>query len=282
VGIDVSCKASVVVVVALLPLFRMQTRSKQQQGNQLWDAATSGDLTRVVDILAHCKTAMKNWADPELLRTPLYRACGHNHPAVVRELLGHPDLEVSLTSSEGATPFNVACQQGHTEVVRLLLADPRVDINHSNEHTASPLFFTCQEDHDEVLKLLLADPSIEVNYVTKKGVTPLFIACEMGHVRVTKLLLRDRRVDINRQANDGMTAWMAAVFSGSLEIVKFMLAARSDLVLNSHFHGHRVIDMVDSVGQKEMLEVIRGCEADPQATRRRLRREFAFDSKIPF
>ena len=123
---------------------------------QLWQAATAGNLDCVRE-LAEDPGVDVNWADKEMKRTPLYRASGHNWPAIVEYLLRNPRTLVNQQMAEGASPFFIACQGGWKDIVILLLADPRVDVELPDDHNSSPLWheLTLAGDVNRGLLLLL-------------------------------------------------------------------------------------------------------------------------------
>lgn len=157
--------------------------------NLLWEAATKGDLDTVKRLLRSRRLNV-NWADSEFSRTPFYRACGHGRTSVVEYLLHHhPEMDVNLQNSEGATPLNIASQQGHPEVVKLLLEDPRVNPMLLDHRGRSPFFMACQNGRAEVVSLLLLDGRSNVNLLRRDRSTPIWFAAQNGHLPVVQLLL---------------------------------------------------------------------------------------------
>ena len=178
--------------------------SKEQQ---LWEASTSGNLD-LVKRLANDPAISLNWGDPDVDRTALYRACGHNRVAVVEFLLKHPKVDANKAVNGGATSFYVACQQNHKEIVTMLLADLRVDVNKPKDEGATPFFVSCQNGHQEVVSLLLADTRIDANKPDNDQCTPLWMASQKGHLPIVELFLASGR-DIETQTKSiaGPDAW---------------------------------------------------------------------------
>jgi len=157
---------------------------------ELWEAASAGDAARVKALLQTQEEINVNYGDPELQRTPLYRAAGFaSSTEVVKLLLSHPQIDVNRPNNKEATPFYIACQEGNLEVVKHLAADERVDINLPYTTGATPLMIACDNGHAEVVRFLLGDPRTNVNQTKKNGTTPLWKVCQSGHERVAKLLL---------------------------------------------------------------------------------------------
>ena len=67
------------------------SKSKEQE---LWEACTNGELETVIALTADPSVDV-NWADPDLGRTPFYRASGHGKAAVVEFLLKDPRVDVN-------------------------------------------------------------------------------------------------------------------------------------------------------------------------------------------
>ena len=123
---------------------------------QLWQASTTGDLRRVIELVHTSPGINVNWQDEQVLRTPFYRACFFGHTRVVRFLLGIPEVSVTRCNSDGTTPFMAACSKGHEEVVRLLLADPRVDVEKAMKDGQTPLSVILEMNMVPIFKQLVA------------------------------------------------------------------------------------------------------------------------------
>jgi len=97
-----------------------------------------------------------NWGDPELGRTPFYRACFFGWTSVVEYLMRHPRVDVVKPNKNEATAFFLACQEAHQEVVLLLLADPRIDPSMPRNNQGTPLWYASQNGHLVIVQHLLA------------------------------------------------------------------------------------------------------------------------------
>ena len=164
------------------------SKSKEQQ---LWEACTSGDLD-LVKRLANDPAVNVNWEDPELSRTPFYRACFYGRLSVVEFLLTFTKVDVNKLQGQGCTPFYIACQNGHKEVVSLLLAEMRIDINKPNNEQLTPLWMASQKGHLRVVQLLLASgKEIDTKAKSKAGIAPWNnkTAAEIGQFQATRATL---------------------------------------------------------------------------------------------
>jgi len=189
----------------------------------LWQACTDGDF-EVARKLADDPAVDVNWGDPEVGRTPFYRACFFGWTSVVEYLMRNPRVDVVKQQSQGTTPFLAACQGGHMEVILLLLADPRIDPHKPRDIGVTPFAIACECGHKEVVSLLLANPRIDPNKPRDAGATPFFAACQNGHKEVVLLLLADPRIDPNKPMNDEATPFLIACQKGHKEVVSLLLA----------------------------------------------------------
>ena len=92
-------------------------------------------------------------------RTPLILACWKNRIAVVQILLQRKDVRVNQARKDGydingKTSLHVAAHRGHVEIVRLLLQHPKIDITVQNENGDTPEVYAQNYGHTEVLQLL--------------------------------------------------------------------------------------------------------------------------------
>ena len=177
------------------------------KNQQLWDACTSGDLD-LVKLLVNDPAVDVNWGDPELNRTPFFRACGHNAVTVVEFLLKHPRVEINKPTNERGGSFNIACQQGCTGVVSLLLNDPRINVNHPGNNGASPFNIACQNGRQDVVSLLLDNIGVDVNIPNNNASTPLWFASQNGYLGIAQLILvSGREVDTQTKSIAGTARW---------------------------------------------------------------------------
>jgi ankyrin repeat protein len=79
---------------------------------RLWDACDEGNLDIVKELLSpqpvdgiNVNDIDVNWRDPELCRTPFYRACFNGRTFIVEFLLKDPRIDVNLQQNQGAIPI---------------------------------------------------------------------------------------------------------------------------------------------------------------------------------
>ena len=158
----------------------------------------------------------------------------------MKELLAHPQTNVNQAqTTTGVTPLLIASQIGHVEVVKELLDHPQTDVTHVNQGLtadgATPLFLASQNGHVEVVKALLADPRVDPNKLrTKWKDNAISIALHYnGNLEVVKLLLRCPDVILGVKDKDGKTELDYAKEKGFPENVK-AIESRQTLLQQDH------------------------------------------------
>lgn len=150
----------------------------------LWQAATSGDLTRVTVLLEQGDSARV--ADERGV-TPLFLAAQHGHREVVALLLKH-GASADRPRQDGVTPLVTAIQEGHTEIVALLL-ESGVDVNARTSQIAGAtlLHVAAYRGNQEIVSLLLKHGGNKYAQMTS-GELPVDLARQQGHTALIPLL----------------------------------------------------------------------------------------------
>ena len=106
--------------------------------------------------------------------SPLHRAAGNGHEAVVAFLLSH-GADINQAEGEGSYPIHWAVAQGHEAVVALLLSNG-ADVNQATKKNgASPLHIAAYFGKEEVVAVLLS-MGADVNRTNNDGQKPIDIA----------------------------------------------------------------------------------------------------------
>ncbi|WP_028608705.1 ankyrin repeat domain-containing protein [Paenibacillus harenae] len=159
--------------------------------NDLFQAAQSGDLSRLITIL----DAHPDLADTENNDglTPLGFAAHYGNKDAVQLLLDHgADVNAISHSRISFIPSNTALHaaiagERNTEVIRLLLArNAGTDLFDSNGHTCLHTA-AFHDDNIELIRLLL-EHGADVNAKAEGGETPLALAVKQGNHRVAEFL----------------------------------------------------------------------------------------------
>ena len=164
-------------------------------------------------------------------RTPLLHACFEGHTDIVRSLLQHPSVVVSITDELGFNPLHAASWEGHYDVVNLLLKDGRINPqdktkeayqhDEANQEGSTPLMMAANNGNEQVLRALIKDGRSDLD-ATFDGKNLIHLAASNGHAKVVRTLL-DIGVDVNTRMKDGCTALYLAAEHGRVGVVKVLL-----------------------------------------------------------
>jgi len=155
-------------------------------------------------------------------KTPLSRAAGNGHEAVVKLLLAKDGVELNSEDEFHQTPLSHAAENGHEAVVKLLLAKDGVELNSKDEFHQTPLSHAAGNGHEAAVKLLLAKDGVELNSKDDNNQTPLSRAAGNGHEAVVKLLLAKDGVELNSKDEFHQTPLSHAAGNGHEAVVKLL------------------------------------------------------------
>ena len=163
------------------------------------EACEKGDEVMVQELIASKKVDVN--AKDYYARTPLFLAMYHNHPAIVRLLLGDPTTVLGAGDRTDNSELMTACAGNYIECVQLYLQDQRCNIhivnavkNQEYKENKTALNVALENGHEEIAKLLLAIPNIDVNCRLEGeyyDLSPLDLAIKHGMKDVVRLLLEN-------------------------------------------------------------------------------------------
>ena len=207
-----------------------QLRNKQLRNKQLFEAAESGDISEVKNLLA--READVN-VKGEFGGTALHWAADHGFAEIVQLLLDS-GADIKATDNTGRTALHWAVT---TEIVQLLLkAGAKTDVIDSLGDT--PLhcaaYFHCAAYYgsaDNVQALVIA--GADVNARNNIGYTALDWAARKGKTEVVKALVI-AGADVNATDNDGWTALQFAKYYGHYDKVKNAIKEGKNELIKLH------------------------------------------------
>ena len=167
--------------------------SYEQQQHELHDAAKSGDVDKVREILE----------------------CGK--------------CSVNCTNSTGWTPLHWACYKGHVDMVMVLVSEFKADTTIQTPYGNSPLTMAAIYLHDNVVHALLSDSQCLVDAKGQDGYTALHYSCKYGYVNTVRTLVK-HKANVNARTDSGDTPLTLAVINERDNVVHALLSDSQCLV----------------------------------------------------
>ena len=241
-----------------------------------------------------------------VLTTALHISCAsrgassssHGRKTIIRELLAHPNCQISATGNYGRNALHIACIHDNPDIISLLLSIDQSLINVQDKKCKTPLHYasmhsnTCIQllldcencdttlvDNDgntplqmalsrqnhRAVRLLLLSGKCNVN-TNINGYTPLHFVCENGSLVLVSLILSDREYRYDMQCSDGKTPLHSACSSGKvyfsmrLKIVRMLLAHRPSLVSAIDNTGCTALHFSVTTGDSETMSLLLSTE----------------------
>ncbi len=149
-------------------------------GTSIFDAAKTGDVTRIQAIL-QTTPKLVSMRDTAFGATPLHWTALRGHLAAAQALLER-GADVGAVNNDGETALDVARRAGHSDVERLLAS--------ASKAPKARFFEAVREgDTDAVRRLLEQEPGLVREHDATFGATGLHWAALRGRTDVVKLLL---------------------------------------------------------------------------------------------
>ena len=201
---------------------------KQQQCevDQLHDAAYSGDMEKVREIL-ECGKCTVNCTN-SIGWTPLHWACFRGNMHMVRVLISEFKADMTIQATRGDTPLMLATKHKQCNVVDALLSDSHclVDAKGLDGYTA--LHYSCKHGHIDIVRTLVKHKA-NVNARTDSGDTPLIIAAVNNHDNIVHALLSDSQCSVSTNGENGYTALHYSCKHGHIDIVRTLVKHKANV-----------------------------------------------------
>ena len=206
--------------------------------------------------------------------TPLMRASGKGHSAIVQKLLDKgADAHVSLTSGnfEGYTALLFACLGGHEGCVEVLLSVEGIQVNNASKQEWTPLTLACWQGNIGIVKQLLARGANAHAARTSgenEGYTALHTASERGHEGCVAVLLLVEGIEVDGVDREGTTPLMLACNDGHTGTVKQLLGRGANVRAapsSGDFEGRTALHEACEGGHEDCVAVllsVQGIEVD--------------------
>lgn len=182
----------------------------------------------IVKLLLY-KGAYPNWGEERdeysgYCYNSLHLASSNGHLEVVKELLNHPEIDITMKSPYGETALYLALKNGESEVVEELMKHP------DSFEYGYEIYWALHEDNTDVIMEALKSPNFNPNWGVhheREGFSYgnlLTIASKYGNVQVVEELLKRSDADPNSDVDwSGSTPLIEAVENGGINLVKLLL-----------------------------------------------------------
>ncbi|XP_069129669.1 serine/threonine-protein phosphatase 6 regulatory ankyrin repeat subunit B-like isoform X2 [Argopecten irradians] len=160
---------------------------------------------------------------------------------ILRHLLQHPDVDVSLPSGDNSvpavhshtSPLIMAARQSHNAVADLLCQHHSNYVNFTDAQGRTALHYAACNGNDVMTSLLL-ERGAGIDCVDEDGVAPIYTASKHGHTTVVQKLL-DSGANVSTPAvtcstNSGFCPLHIAVFNGHFDVVRLFCDSSQSLV----------------------------------------------------
>ena len=167
--------------------------------------------------------------------SPLHNAAESGDVDKVRELLEHAKYDIiNCTDSNGWTPLHHASYKGHLDMVRMLISAHNSDVTIQNVNGATALMLAAIARQDNVVLALLCDYQCPLDVRDRKGNTVLHYACRGGSISLVHTLIREHKADSNARNNNNNTPLHVAAFNGKADVA---LSLISEFGCDPHVRG---------------------------------------------
>ena len=189
-------------------------------------------------------------------RTPLSRAAGGGHEAVVKLLVEKGAQLEAKDTLYGRTPLSFAAWRGHEAVVKLLVEKGAQLEAKDTLYGRTPLSCAAERGHEAVVKLLVEKGAQLEAKDTLYGRTPLSWAAERGHEAVVKLLVEKGAQLEAKETHFGRTPLSWAAEAGHEAVVKLLVEKGAQLEAKETLYGRAPLSCAAERGHEAVVKLL--------------------------
>ncbi|KAI9765703.1 MAG: hypothetical protein M1839_005398 [Geoglossum umbratile] len=162
------------------------------------------------------------------------------------------DAAITRRDDNGSTPLHRAVGRGHEAMVRMLLAKG-ADATARDINGLTPLHVAASGQDRLVMQLLL-EKGAQVDAKDDMGHTPLHVAAFRGHEAVVRLLL-EKGANVNMQDGQGWTALLSAAVGKHIAVMEALLEGDADILVKDK-EGHTALSCMAVEGFEAVAQLL--------------------------
>ena len=218
------------IVSALLMQHNIIDAANSNDETLFYRACRDGK-TDIVELLLNKHPGVDVAITPEHGMHPLFMAYDNKHFDIVELILQKKNLnlDINVTDFINRTLFYRACQDGKIAIVKQLLTHPKLDITIKPEDGEHSLFTTYNNEHFDIVKLILPKKNLnlDINATDSFKTTLFYTACQDGRTDIVEQLLTHPELDITIKPEDSdssLSALHRATINGDVKTVKLLIS----------------------------------------------------------
>lgn len=180
--------------------------------------------------------------------TALHNACATSLENV-QALLQMPGIDVNARNNSGITPV---MRSTNPNITKEMLSHPEIDLSICTTEGLNVLMMAIYNNCLAVFKILIDDPRVDKGLKDKKGMNILLHAARQPNLELFKLIAQRPEIDINTTDNEGMTALHHAAMTRNNAVISYLLSLpnveqfKTDIHFRIPLHYSVQYDQIDS------------------------------------
>nr|XP_027122479.1 ankyrin repeat-containing protein BDA1-like [Coffea arabica] len=234
---------------------------------KLTEAAQSGDINILYELLRLDPTLLDKFDKPSFMDTPLHTAAAAGSTHFALEVLNlKPSFGIKL-NPDGYTPLDLALQNGRFQTVkRLIQQDPEL-IRGKGRERYTPLHHIAEVGNADLLADFLVTCPKSIQDLTIRGETAVHIAVRNTKLGALKVLLgwlhrTNNEQILNRKDDNGDTVLHVAASTNQLEVVRLLI--NKVKINEKNLEGLTCLDTFTGLaiaGDEKIAKALRGAGA---------------------